>query len=439
MDKKLPQRLDRAALLTELRGKPQFSELAIDRSAIDVGARTVNLAFASEVPYERWWGTEVLDLSPKSVRMDRLNNHAAVLVNHDADNHVGVVESASLDKDKKGRALTRFGKSEFAAEVFQDIQDGIRTKVSVGYQIHDLILESKKGDISTYRVTDWEPFEISIVSVPADDTVGIGRSAQRSAKEATAMSKEEQTGSTADTGGTESLVTEFRGSDATSRADERKKVAKRNEQIIALGSQWPEYGGPDLALKAIGDENMTVEAFRAAMLKVLSDKHRKPTNTGALEADRTGSGHQQPGGGTPYGMAPREMLASANLKAFKGIGAIMGKTDQEIAYRAGMWAMAAIHGSAPAIRWCQDAGVQLQQGTREQLGFSERAMTEGVFTSAGWLVPVEMEAAIIANREEYGVARRIANVIQMSSASISVAGGSVPRSHCANCPRLHQA
>ena len=331
-----------------------------------------------------------------------------------------MVESASIDKDKKGRALARFGNSEFASEVFQDIQDGIRTKVSVGYQIRDMILESKKEDISTYRVVDWEPYEISIVSVPADDTVGVGRSAQRSATEASEMAEQTSTTAASDPGGTNALVDGFRGSEAAGRADERKLVAKRNSDIIELGSMWPEYGGPDLALKAIADPNMTVEAFRAAVLKLLSDKHRPPTQTGRLEADRTAPDHQAPGNGVPYGMSPREMLSAANLKAFAGIGKIMGKTDQEVAYRAGMWAMAAIHGSAPAIRWCQDAGVQLTQGSREQLGFNDRSMTEGIFTSAGWLVPVEMEAAIIANREEYGVARRICNVIPMSSASISI-------------------
>jgi HK97 family phage major capsid protein len=119
-------------------------------------------------------------------------------------------------------------------------------------------------------------------------------------------------------------------------------------------------------------------------------------------------------------MAPREMLAACSLKAFKGLGALVGKTDQEIAFRAGMWAMAVIHGNPRAARWCRDAGVQLVQGSRDALGFSDRAMTEGVFTSAGWLVPMEMEIGIIANREEYGAARRICSVIPMSSATTSI-------------------
>lgn len=416
----LGTKLDRAALLNELRGKTQYAELEIDRRAVDVDARTVDLSFCSEAPYERWWGVEILDCAPRSVRMKRLNNGAAVLVNHEADQHVGVVESARLDGDRKGRAKTRFGRSEFASEVLQDVADGIRTKVSVGYQIHDLVLERKEGDISTYRVTDWEPYEISIVSIPADDTVGVGRAAQRSEKGSAMENGTQQPAAGVTAPAVSTLVTNLNQADAAARADERTLIAQRNADIVALGAQWPEFGGPELALKAIADPNQTVESFRAAMLELLAKKHRTPTNTGRLELDREQPGHQQSGGGLPYGMAPREMLASASLKAFKGIGTVMGKTDQEVAYRAGMWAMAVIHGNPRAMRWCQDAGVQLLQGSREQLGFNERALTEGSFTSAGWLVPVEMEAAIIANREDYGVARRVSNVIPMTSASTSI-------------------
>jgi len=423
MEKKPAGLQTREALLTELRGKPQFVEIELDRKAVDVEARTVELAFCSEAPYERWWGVEILDCGPKSVRMGRLRNKASVLVNHRADNHVGVVENARIDGDRKGRAKTRFGRGAMASEVFQDVVDEIRTKVSVGYQIHDLVLERKQDDLSTYRVTDWEPFEISIVSVPADDTVGVGRSAQRSSQEGSAMDQNQEQDRTpaGDPGGAEDQARNFQRGDEVARADERRLIAKRNADILAIGAQWPEYEGTKLAMTAIADPKMTVDGFRAVMLKELQSKHRAPTSTGPLELDRMGSGHQSQGGGMSYGMAPREQLAAASLKAFKGIGEVLGMKDHEVAYRAGMWAMSAIHGNSRAIRWCQDHGVNLQQGSREQLGFSDqRDMTEGIFTSAGWLVPTEMEAAIIANREEYGVARRVCNVIPMSSSSTSI-------------------
>lgn len=415
----LPKNLSRADLERELKGERQYLETLFDRASVNLEARTVDVAWASEEPYERWWGVEILDMRAASVDMARMKNGAALLLNHDPDQQIGVVENARIGADKKARATVRFSRSALGEEIMQDVADGIRRKTSVGYQINELVLEKQEGDLSTYRVTRWTPYEISIVSVPADDTVGVGRSATRyKQKEAEMTQHAENPAAGRDQPGTtDELVKDFNESDAAARANERKLIAKRNEQIIALGAQWPQYGGPDLALKAIGDANMTVDAFRASMLKVLSDKHQSQVSTGALEADRQGAGHQQ---STPFGMAPREMLASTGLKAFKGIGAVMGKTDQEVAYRAGMWAMAVIHGNPNAMRWCKDYGVQLSQGSREQHGFNERTLTEGVFTSAGWLVPVEMEAAIIANREEYGVARRICNVIPMTSSSTSI-------------------
>jgi hypothetical protein len=101
-------------------------------------------------------------------------------MDHDVKDHVGVVESVRIDSDRVARAVVRFSRSERGQEVFNDIIDGIRTNISVGYQIDDLIEVNSIDGKPTYRVTKWQPFEISIVSVPADPTVGIGRSLSRS-------------------------------------------------------------------------------------------------------------------------------------------------------------------------------------------------------------------------------------------------------------------
>ncbi len=97
------------------------------------------------------------------------------MVNHDWDDLVGVIESARIEKNK-GRAVVRFGTSPRAEEIWQDVKDGIRKHVSIGYIVHAMVLESDTDDVRTYRVTDWEPFELSFVTVPADPSVGVGRS-----------------------------------------------------------------------------------------------------------------------------------------------------------------------------------------------------------------------------------------------------------------------
>ena len=141
-------------------------------------SRTVDVAFSSEAPYMRWFGEEVLDHSPGSVRLERMNGAAPVLVNHDPDDQVGVVEegTARIDGDRRGRASIRFSRSSRGEEILQDVRDKIRQLVSVRYKIHGYDVTEREGQPDLVRVTDWEPVEASIVAIPADATVGVGRS-----------------------------------------------------------------------------------------------------------------------------------------------------------------------------------------------------------------------------------------------------------------------
>ncbi len=158
-------------------GGPLQRSLQVERAAINADARTVTLAFASEVKFERYWGVEILECTATAMRSGRLRNGANLLCEHERSDVVGVVESVEIGADRVARAVVRFGKSERAEEVFQDVVDGIRRNVSVGYMVHKAVLVETNEGVDTYRITDWEPFEISIVSVPADATVGVGRSA----------------------------------------------------------------------------------------------------------------------------------------------------------------------------------------------------------------------------------------------------------------------
>ncbi|GAB2507151.1 phage major capsid protein [Microbulbifer agarilyticus] len=146
---------------------------------IDLEARTVEMAFASETEkVERWFGIEVLICAPEAVDLSLLNNRAPVLEMHDFYNQLGVVESARVDADRIARAVTRYSRVGKGADYFQDIADGIRGKVSVGYRVQEMkLVEEREDGADVYHITKWQPFEISIVSVPADDAVGVGRSA----------------------------------------------------------------------------------------------------------------------------------------------------------------------------------------------------------------------------------------------------------------------
>lgn len=147
----------------------------VEVGAVDVEARTVELAFSSTTPVSRWFGEEVLSHKKKSVKLGRLNDGGALLMGHDWDDQVGVVEKAWVDDEQVGRALVRFGNSARAQEIFQDIVEGIRRHVSVGYTVSKVEEEVREGQPNLVTMTEWEPYEISIVSVPADQNVGVGR------------------------------------------------------------------------------------------------------------------------------------------------------------------------------------------------------------------------------------------------------------------------
>lgn len=138
--------------------------------------RTLTITFSSEKPISRAFGIEILDHSPGSVRLDRLNAGGAVLINHDPDAHVAVVEKAWIGPDRRGYAQVRFGTGAKAGEIFQDVLDGIRRNMSVGYQIYDVKQETSDTGDPVYRAVDWEPLEVSIVSIPADTSIGVRRS-----------------------------------------------------------------------------------------------------------------------------------------------------------------------------------------------------------------------------------------------------------------------
>lgn len=150
----------------------------VDReAAIDVEKRTVEMTILSDQPIRQFWfGKVILDHSKKAVRMDRMKAGPPLLLNHRTDQQIGVLENVRIEEGKL-KATARFSRSDFANDIFEDIRDGIRRNTSGGFVIHEIKLEkSKDGEEDVYRALDWEPFEGSIASIPADITVGVGRS-----------------------------------------------------------------------------------------------------------------------------------------------------------------------------------------------------------------------------------------------------------------------
>ena len=142
------------------------------------------IAFSSEQPYQRrFWDEqnqemvvldEILVHTPEAVDLSRLNNNAPLLFNHNFDNHLGVVCDARIDADNVGRALVKFSKhGTLANDIRNKVIEGTMEKISVGYDIKEYHIDYAKSQLI---VSKWIPHEISFVTVPADDSVGLNRS-----------------------------------------------------------------------------------------------------------------------------------------------------------------------------------------------------------------------------------------------------------------------
>ena len=263
-----------------------YRSITLKREEVQEESRTIEVSFSSEEPVDRWFGQEILDHGPGSVRLGRLNTKGPVLVDHDPRDHVGVIESVNIDSTtRKGRAALRFGKGERADEVFNDIKDGIRANVSVGYRIHKVLLEEINEDEEIYRAVDWEPFEISIVSVPADISVGVNRSSgdfetqieiKEGNRKMTIKKDDDLLDVDKKSAPTEPKKTDVRAGSDDNAAKERHRCAK----IAEVGSKFAAHGGLELANDFIAS-GRSVEEFQSAILERASTAKPEDMETGA--------------------------------------------------------------------------------------------------------------------------------------------------------------
>ena len=228
----------------DYRGKYQRTETTEFRA---VEERVMEFPFSSEYPVERYFGKEVLSHEMDAAVLERLNDGAPLLFNHDPDRVLGVVERAWVDgKKKRGYAKVRFSRSKAAQEILDDVRDGILRGVSFGYSIDEM--EERGGAMIATR---WSPYEISVVSIPADPTVGVGRSL---IPEETMQPEETKI----ETEVTESVEEEVR-SQAASAASPEPEVQMENT-------------APDV--EVIRSKAAEAERSRIAAITALGEKHQ---------------------------------------------------------------------------------------------------------------------------------------------------------------------
>nr|DAH60551.1 MAG TPA: major capsid protein [Caudoviricetes sp.] len=173
----------------------------LQRDIFDIQARAdeensnvFELSFSSEELYMRYFGNEILDHSDGACDLSRLNEIGVVLFNHNRDKVIGKIENAWIEENR-GKAKIKFDSDDEARTIMEKVSSGTLRGVSVGYVV-DAWEVVKEGKTSTdgrfegpcYIARKWTPLEISIVSIPADSTVGVGRSFEEATKNNSDMS-----------------------------------------------------------------------------------------------------------------------------------------------------------------------------------------------------------------------------------------------------------
>jgi len=145
--------------------------------------RRVTLSFSSEEPYKRIFGPEILDHSEGAADLSRLNEIGCLLYNHDRNKVIGKVNRAWIENGR-GKAEVEFDEDEESDTIYRKVCSGSLKGVSVGYMIDweasEEVKAGKKSEDGRFEgpcciMRKWQPYEISIVSIPADSTVGVGR------------------------------------------------------------------------------------------------------------------------------------------------------------------------------------------------------------------------------------------------------------------------
>lgn len=227
--------------------------MAMDMSPIKEDERRVSMALSSEEPVERSFGIEVLEHSEDAIDLSFLaSGRAPLLMDHDPLKQVGVIESVDLDGSaRRLRATVRFGKNGLAKEAFDDVVDGIRANVSIGYAINKM----ERQDKDKYVAKSWRPVEASLVSIPADVSVGVGRSSEPTPEPVTITVREET-----------QMTNEV--DVAAIELEARKAAQKDAAQIVELGAR---HNQSDMAKRAISDGRSVAE-FRSELLDVIGSE-----------------------------------------------------------------------------------------------------------------------------------------------------------------------
>ena len=298
----------------------------------------------------RYYGNEILSHEKGAADLSRLNDGAPLLFNHNPDRVIGVVERAYIDDDKRrGYARVRFSRNEFAQEVLRDVRDGIIRNVSFGYAIEKME-ERSSGE---FVATSWTPTEVSAVAIPADASVGFGRSLSDSDPEPAASAAISTP-----------PVPEMEDTTPDMEVVRAEAVEAERSRIAEVTSLCNKHGMEDLGRQLV-ESGRSINEARAAVLEKLNVKE-EPVNMKAAE----------------IGLTEKESRSFSFLRA---INYLANPTDR-----------AAREAAAFEIEASEAAADKLGRASRGitiPMDVMKRDLNVGTATAGGNLVETELDSA----------------------------------------------
>jgi len=338
--------------------------------------RTVELTWSTGAQVRRidYWDEttwiEQLSLDPAHVNLDRLNSGAPLLANHNnwsLDNVLGVVEKAWV-QGGEGRAQVKFSEREEILPIIADVKGGILRNISVGYTIKKLERQPDLQDgLPVYLAIDWEPMEISLVTIPADPGAQVRSEGETNLvtitnQEGNAMTAkvEEQTTETRGAAPTVPGTVENKIDESAIRADAAKNERTRVSEIRRFGQM---SRIDDAVVNDLVERGVDLDAAKSAMLESWSKKVDAETTRGdaSVVTDE------------------RDKFIEAGVNAIRGRAGV-DKMDGGNQFR--------------GMRMTEVAKLCLERAGVPVMGMDEREMVKRAFTTSTSDFPVLLENAI---------------------------------------------
>ena len=234
-------------------------------------SRTIRFSAVSDAPVEMWFGNEVLSHARGAMRNGTRQKALPLLFNHNSNRLLGVVEKIEQD-DHKTYVTVRFAKTEDGNWAFEQVKDRVLVNVSCGYRVFSW----DKPQENLRRATDWEIYEVSLVTMPADPSVGVDRSFNLNHNEGDVMDEEEK--KAAEKAVETRAVPQSAPQPHVQVVDADKVRSAERARIQAIETMCRDFNVTDDRRNALINDGRSLDEARAAIMEDLRSRNVSGTS-----------------------------------------------------------------------------------------------------------------------------------------------------------------